>query len=397
MFSFSPEHPFVEDHHRQIATELHEWVRRIIPEVEAGHSGDMARSKAFARALGEAGWLRQMERKDGDAGNSNFDVRTLCTIRETLAYNSSLADFAFVLQGIGSAAIVLAGSPEQKARYIPGVLSGEILPAFALTEAAAGSDAANLQMRGERQGDSYILNGTKTWVSNGGIADFYVVFARTENAPGWAGISAFVLDRDTPGFEVTEQIEIIAPHVIGSLAFRDCRIPSRQLLGKPGEGFKIAMGVLDIFRTTVGAAALGFARRALDETLAHCQQRELFGGKLSDLQATKLRLADMAAEVEISTLIVYRAAWMRDVLGRRVTYEASLAKMVATENAQRTIDSAVQLYGGTGVRKGSIIEALYRDIRPLRIYEGATEIQKLVVADQLLRRWNNAQTEKEHS
>jgi acyl-CoA dehydrogenase len=388
MFPIFPENPFVEERHRQLHRDLDRWAGAAVEQVQAAFEGDPARSKAFARALGEAGWLQRMVERDPTTGVSRFDVRSLCTVRETLAYHWSLADFAFVLQGIGSACIVLEGSEQQRARYMPGVLDGTLLPAFALTEAAAGSDAASIQTRAERRGDAFVLNGEKTWISNGGIADFYVVFARTGDAQGWSGISAFIIDKDTPGFRAGEQIEIMAPHVIAPLELGDCKVPANQLLGREGEGFKLAMGVLDIFRTTVGAAALGFARRALDEALGHVDRRHLFGQRLFELQATKLRLAEMAADVEAARLMVYRAAWVRDVLGRRVTYEASMAKAVATENAQRVIDSAVQLLGGLGVKKGSVVEALYRDIRPLRIYEGATEVQKLVIADQLMKRWS---------
>ncbi|MBX3528962.1 MAG: acyl-CoA dehydrogenase family protein [Rhizobiaceae bacterium] len=388
MFPVFPEDPFVEERHRQLQRDIDDWARPAVERVQAEFEGDMARSRAFAGALGEAGWLQRMVGQDGASGSPRFDVRSLCTIRETLAYHWSLADFAFVLQGIGSACIVLEGSQQQRARYMPGVLAGTLLPAFALTEAAAGSDAASIQTRAERRGDTFVLNGDKTWISNGGIADFYIVFARTGDATEWNGISAFIVDRETPGFHVGEQIEIVAPHVIAPLELRDCAVPAGQLLGREGEGFKLAMGVLDIFRTTVGAAALGFARRALDEALGHVERRHLFGQRLFDLQATKLRLAEMAADVEAARLMVYRAAWVRDVLGRRVTYEASMAKAVATENAQRVIDGAVQLLGGLGVKKGSVVESLYRDIRPLRIYEGATEVQKLVIADQLMKRWS---------
>lgn len=388
MFPIFPEDPFVEEQHRQLHRDLDRWVGPAVEQVQAAFEGDLARSRAFACALGEAGWLQRMIERNPTTGVPRFDVRSLCTVRETLAYHWSLADFAFVLQGIGSACIVLEGSEQQRARYMPGVLDGTLLPAFALTEAAAGSDAASIQTRAERRGDIFVLNGEKTWISNGGIADFYVVFARTGEAAGWSGISAFIIDKDTPGFRAGGQIEIMAPHVIAPLELSNCKVPASQLLGREGEGFKLAMGVLDIFRTTVGAAALGFARRALDEALGHVDRRHLFGRRLFELQATKLRLAEMAADVEAARLMVYRAAWVRDVLGRRVTYEASMAKAVATENAQRVIDSAVQLLGGLGVKKGSVVEALYRDIRPLRIYEGATEVQKLVIADQLMKRWS---------
>ena len=321
------------------------------------------------------------------------DVRSLCIAREILARHEGLADFVFAIQGLGSAPVLLAGSEEQKRALLPDVIAGRRIPAFALTEAEAGSDAAGIQATAERQGDAYVLNGGKMWISNAGLADVYVVFARTGEAPGSRGISAFLVDAGTPGFRVTEQVEVIAPHVIGALEFRDCRIPAANLIGRSGEGFKIAMGVLDIYRSTVAAAALGFAKRALQEAIAHVRKRKLFGQTLADFQATRMRLADMAAELESAALLVYRSAWLKDVVGRRVTYESSLAKMVATERAQGVIDSALQLFGGHGVRKGSVLEGLYREIRPLRIYEGATEIQKLVIADQLLRRFAELEAE----
>jgi alkylation response protein AidB-like acyl-CoA dehydrogenase len=312
-------------------------------------------------------------------------------VRETLARHLGFADFVFAIQGLGSAPVLLAGTEAQKRTLLPDVMAGRKIPAFALSEAEAGSDAAGIQLKAERDGESYVLDGGKMWISNAGIADVYAVFARTGEGPGHRGISAFLVDAGVPGFSVGEQVPVIAPHVIAPLEFRDCRVPAENLIGKPGDGFRIAMSVLDIYRSTVGAAAVGFARRALQETVRHVRRRRLFGQALADFQATRMRLAEMAEELEAAALLVYRSAWLKDAVGRRVTYESSLAKMSASERAQRVIDSAVQLAGGLGVRKGSVFEGLYREIRPLRIYEGATEIQKLVIAEQLLRRFGEVE------
>jgi acyl-CoA dehydrogenase len=326
--------------------------------------------------MGEAGWLRLCV--PAPAGlHERLDVRSLCLARETLGYRSALADFAFAMQGLGSGPISLFGTDEQRARWLPAVAHGEALAAFALSEAEAGSDVAALATTARRDGDSWVLDGEKTWISNAGIADFYVVFARTGEA-GSRGLSAFVVPADAPGLAVTEQISLIAPHPLG------CRVPHSALIGEPGQGMRIALATLDVFRSTVGAAALGFARRALDETLAHVCRRELFGGTLADLAVVQQKLATMATEIDASAGLVYRAAWTKDAGAERVTKEAAMAKAYATEAAQRVIDDAVQLFGGQGVTAGSIVERLYRDIRPLRIYEGATEIQHLVIARQLL-------------
>ncbi|HVA11620.1 MAG TPA: acyl-CoA dehydrogenase family protein, partial [Stellaceae bacterium] len=313
-----------------------------------------------------------------------LDVRSLCLIRETLARFSGLADFAFAMQGLGSASISLYGSEPLKQRYLPPVCAGTQLAAFALTEPESGSDVAALRMAARDAGGHYILDGHKTFISNGGIAGHYVVFARTGEAPGSKGLSAFVVDAGTPGFSIAERIQVIAPHPLATLAFDECRVSKAQRLGAPGEGFKIAMATLDIFRATVGAAALGFARRALDEALRRVCEREAFGKRLAEFQATQLRLAEMATEIDAAALLVYRAAWTRDCVASRVTREAAIAKMYATEAAQRVIDGAVQLFGGLGVVCGVPVERLYREIRALRIYEGTTEIQKLVIAAQLL-------------
>jgi acyl-CoA dehydrogenase len=321
------------------------------------------------------------------AEDGRLDVRTLCLLRERLAYHDGLADLAISMQGLGSGPLSLFGTPEQKAAYLPGVREGRLLAAFALSEPEAGSDVAALATAAVPDGDDFVLDGTKTWISNGGIADFYIVFARTGEAPGARGLSAFVVDADTPGLEIAERISVIAPHPLATLRFVGCRVPRARLLGAPGDGFRIAMATLDVFRTTVGAAALGFARRALDETLGRVTTRRLFGAPMAEMPVTRATLAEMAREIDASALLVYRAAWTRDCVADRVTREAALAKLHATEAAQRVIDSAVQLHGGHGVVSGSPAETLYREIRALRIYEGASEVQREIVARDLLKHW----------
>lgn len=317
---------------------------------------------------------------------SSFDVRTLCLARETLAYQDALADFSFAMQGLGTGPITLFGSEELKRRYLPPVAQGEAIAAFALSEPDAGSDVAAMSTTATQDGIQHVrINGTKTWISNGGIADHYIVFARTSEAPGAKGISAFVVDAETPGLTVEDRIDVIAPHPLATLRFEDCRVPLSQRIGGPGEGFKVAMATLDVFRSTVGAAALGLARRALDDALQHSTSRQLFGAPLADLQLTQAALADMATAVDTSALLVYRAAWTKDQGAARVTREAAMAKMHATEAAQAVIDKAVQIFGGLGVTKGVKVEELYREIRALRIYEGATEVQKIVIARELVK------------
>jgi acyl-CoA dehydrogenase len=306
-----------------------------------------------------------------------------------LAYHSGLADFAFAMQGLGSGPISLFADPVIQQRYLPGVAKGELIAAFALSEPDAGSDVAAMTTEAVADGDDYILNGCKTWISNGGIADFYTVFARTNEAPGAKGISCFVVDADTPGFSITDRIEVIAPHPLATLAFEDCRIPKSQMIGQPGKGFGIAMATLDVFRSTVGAAALGFARRALDEAGKHTTQRKMFGGKLSDLAITQSSLGEMALDIDTSALLIYRSAWTKDTIGSRVTREAAMAKFYATEAAQRVIDQALQLHGGLGVVSGNMVESLYREIRALRIYEGASEVQKVIMGQQALREFSS--------
>ncbi|MDX1420217.1 MAG: acyl-CoA dehydrogenase family protein [Rubricoccaceae bacterium] len=374
--------PLFDDRHRALATALAAWAERQVPDAEPDDAE--AACQALVRAMGAAGWLRHCVPAPAGASDP-LDVRSLCLARETLAYRSALADFAFAMQGLGSGPISLFGSDEQRARWLPPVAAGEAVMAFALSEREAGSDVAALATTARRDGDHYVLDGEKTWISNAGVADRYVVFARTGEAPGAKGLSAFVVDAETPGLTVSERIETISPHPLGTLRLQDCRVAADRLLGAPGEGIKVALGTLDVFRSTVGAAALGMARRALDETLAHVRQRALFGGTLADLQLVQGRLAQMATDVDAAALFVYRAAWTKDAGADRITKEAAMAKAFATEAAQRVIDAAVQLFGGRGVTHGAVVERLYRDIRPLRIYEGATEVQHVVIARQLLK------------
>ena len=374
--------PFLEPRHKQLAIDLDEWAGKGIKQ-NHGHSIEAvdAACRETVKALAEGGWLQHAVALRSDGGK--LDVRSLCLIRETLARHSGLADFAFAMQGLGSGPISLFGNDEQQANYLPAVRSGDKIAAFALTEPEAGSDVAACAMRAVEEGDGYVLNGEKTFISNGGIADFYVVFARTSN-DGARGLSAFIVDADSSGLEIAERIEVIAPHPLARLHFNNLRVSKSQLLGGVGQGFKIAMATLDVFRTTVGAAALGFARRALDEALNRTRTRKLFGAPMADLPGVQTQLAEMALDIDASALLIYRSAWTRDCVAERVTREASMAKLHATEAAQQVIDKAVQLFGGLGVTSGVTVEQLYREVRALRIYEGASEVQKLVIARQLL-------------
>ena len=380
--------PFFEPRHGELAAAVDAWAARTAEGID--HSDTDAACRAWVRALGEAGWLRYAVPASHGGALPVLESRALCLLRETLARHDGLADFAFAMQGLGSGPITLAGSDALRARWLPKVARGEAIAAFALSEPDAGSDVAAMSTRARRDGDHWVLDGCKTWISNGGIADFYVTFARTSDEPGARGISAFVVDADAPGLSIAERIDVIAPHPLATLAFDGCRVPASALLGEPGAGFKLAMSNLDIFRASVAAAALGFARRALDEGLAHAQGRKMFGGALADFQLTQAALADMATAIDASMLLTYRAAWLRDTAvargtGERQTREAAMAKMVATESAQQVIDRAVQLFGGLGVRQGTAVEGLYREIRALRIYEGATEVQKLIIGRELLK------------
>jgi acyl-CoA dehydrogenase len=376
--------PFFDDGHRRFAETLTRWADATLPSLP--HDDVDVACRARVKALGEAGFLKAAVPAKFGGLHPRLDVRTLCLAREILGFRDGLSDFAFAMQGLGTGSISLYGSPELKARYLPPVRDGRAIAAFALSEPEAGSDVAALTTTVKPDGPTHIrIDGTKTWISNGGIADHYVVFARSGEAPGAKGLSAFVVDAASPGLSIAERIEVIAPHPLATLKFDGVRVPLTHRLGQGGDGFKVAMATLDIFRSTVGAAALGFARRALHETIERAATRKLFGAPLGDLQLTQAAIADSASEVDASALLVYRAAWVKDNGAARVTREAAIAKMYATEAAQRAIDRAVQLFGGLGVTKGVKVEELYREIRALRIYEGATEVQKIVIARELLR------------
>jgi alkylation response protein AidB-like acyl-CoA dehydrogenase len=374
--------PFFDEAHRTLATELRAWAVGEADDVE-GHDRDVdAACRTLVRKLGDAGWLGQAIPAAYGGLRERLDVRSLCIARETLARVSGLADFAFAMQGLGAGPISLCGAPALKARWLPRVAAGEAIAAFAVSEAEAGSDVAAMRTTARRDGDHWVIDGEKTWISNGGIADLYVVFCRLAGSD--RAFVALVVTPDDPGFHVVERIHTIAPHPLATIRFEGCRVPADRVVGDPEKGLRVALGTLDVFRSTVGAAALGFARRALDEALAWVKTRHAFGQRLAEFQLTQARLADMATAIDASALLVYRAAWTRDVLEPRITREAAMAKMYATEAAQRVIDDAVQLLGGRGVVAGHPVERLYREIRALRIYEGTTEIQKLVIAGQLL-------------
>jgi len=372
--------PFLQADHRQLKTELDQWCETNAAALDPGTSDLDAACRGLVKLLGSGGWLAHSVPATKSGGDQKLDVRSLCLLRETLAYHSGLADFCFAMQGLGSGPVSLFGSEEMKQAWLAPVAAGDSIAAFALSEKAAGSDVSAIATRAEHVGDHYILNGQKTWISNAGIADFYTVFARTGEAPGARGLSAFVVAANTPGLSVSERIDIIAPHPLGTLEFENCKVPARQLLGEAGQGFKVAMATLDVFRTTVAAAALGFARRAYDEAVAHVLKRELFGAPLAELQMTQASVADMALAIDTSALLTYRSAWAKDGGQERVTREAAMAKLHSTETAQQVIDRAVQLFGGLGVTSGQIVERLYREVRSLRIYEGASEVQKVIIA-----------------
>lgn len=365
--------PFFEPHHRDLADALEAWARANLP---VDHGDVDAACRRLVRDLGSAGWLEH----SGGA----LDVRTLCLIRETLARHDGLADFSFAMQGLGTGAISLFGTEQQKEEWLPRTRSGAAISAFALTEPQSGSDVANSTMTAQDKGDHYLLNGEKTWISNGGIADVYTLFARTGEAPGARGLSAFILPAGLPGFEIAERQQVIAPHPLATLRFTNVELPKSALIGDPGKGFGIAMSVLDVFRSTVAAAALGFARRALDEALTRVTTRNVQGAPLADLQMVQGHIADMALDVDAAALLTYRAAWTKDSGAPRVTREAAMAKLFATDHAQQVIDKAVQLHGGDGVRSGQMVESLYREIRALRIYEGASDVQRVVIARQTI-------------
>ena len=367
--------PFFEDRHRALATGLDAWCAGL----HVDHGDTDAACRGLVVSLGAGGWLHH----SGAGAGERLDVRTLCLMRETLARHDGLADFAFAMQGLGMGAVSLFGTPVQR-EWLERTRAGTAIAAFALTEPGSGSDVAATATTAVLRNGAWVLNGEKTWISNGGIADVYVVFARTGEAPGARGLSAFLMPADTPGLTVEERLQVIAPHPLARLALRGVTLPEAALVGTPGDGFKIAMSVLDVFRTTVGAAALGFARRALDEALARVQERRIQGHALASLQMVQGHLADMAVKIDAAALLIYRAAWTKDQGAARVSREAAMAKLYATEAAQEVIDMAVQLHGGEGVRSGAVVERLYREIRALRIYEGASDVQRVIIARSIL-------------
>ena len=382
--------PFFEDRHRRLAEALEAWCaanRDLLAARPASLEATAADAlcRELVVRLGADGWLRHCVPAAWGGAGRELEVRSLCLVRETLARHSALADFAFAMQGLGSGPVSLFGGEDLRHRALPAVARGERIAAFALSEPEAGSDVAAIATTATRDGDGFVIEGEKTWISNGGIADQYIVFARTGEAPGHRGLSAFLVEADTPGLEIAERIATMAPHPLARLRLRGCRVPADRLVGEPGRGFEVAMATLDVFRPTVGAAALGMARAALDAALARARERRLFGAPLGDLQMVQAKLAEMATAIDAAALLVYRAAWEKDRGTPRITREASMAKLFATEAAQRVIDEAVQIWGGLGVTLGSRVEELYREIRALRIYEGASEIQRVVIARQLLK------------
>ncbi|WP_019654038.1 acyl-CoA dehydrogenase family protein [Variovorax atrisoli] len=380
--------PFFDDAHRTLADGLLPWA----DAQQVDEHDDRVACRDWVQRLGAGGWLRYCVPGSSGGALERLDSRALVLLRETLAYHSPLADFAFAMQGLGSGAITLAGTPQQHADYLTAVAKGSKIAAFALSEPEAGSDVGAMAMRAEATTDGWKLDGEKTWISNGGIADFYCVFAKTDAAGGTRGITAFIVDAKTPGLDTSAHIDVMAPHPLATLRFESCVVPRTAQLGELNGGFKLAMRTLDIFRASVAGAALGMGRRALAEAIAHSKKRRMFGQTLADFQLTQAKLGEMAALIDGAALLTYRAAWMRDDAERRgapavgdVSAAAAMAKMCATENASRVIDMALQMHGGLGVKVGTKVESLYRDIRSLRIYEGATEVQQLIIGKSVLR------------
>lgn len=379
--------PFFDDTHRALANGLVAWAR----EQHVDERDDRAACKDWVLRLGTAGWLRYCVPEAHGGALPALDSRALVILRETLAFHSPLADFAFAMQGLGSGAITLAGTPEQRSRYLRAVASGEKIAAFALSEPEAGSDVASMALRASPSANGWRLDGQKTWISNGGMADFYVTFAKTEPDAGARGISAFIVDADAPGLDATAHIQVMAPHPLATLIFAGCEVAQSALLGPVNGGFKLAMQTLDIFRASVAAAALGMARRAFAEAVQHARTRKMFGQTLGDFQLTQARLGEMGALIDAAAMLTYRAAWLRDRSASSgagtpaYTAAAAAAKLTATENAQKVIDMALQMFGGRGVQVGNVVEHLYRDIRSLRIYEGASEVQLLILGKAALK------------
>ena len=388
--------PFFDEVHRALGADLVDWA--AIQRVD--ETDDRTACREWVKLLGRSGWLRYCVPAKFGGALHKLDSRALVILRETLAFHSPLADFAFAMQGLGSGAITLVGTDAQQAAYLPHVASGQKIAAFALSEADAGSDAGAMTTSAAVANDGWVINGSKTWISNGGIADFYVTFVKTDLTLGVRGITPFIVDANNPGLDTSAHIAVMAPHPLATLVFNNCAVPAASQLGELNGGFKLAMQTLDIFRASVAAAALGMARRALCEAISYSKQRVMFGGKLADFQLTQAKLGEMAALVDAAALLTYRAAWLRDEGERtgkvvRITAEAdnrrdvsvaaAMAKMTATENAQRVIDMALQMHGGLGVKVGTKVESLYRDIRSLRIYEGATEVQQLIIGKALIK------------
>jgi acyl-CoA dehydrogenase len=377
--------PFFEPHHRALSREFSAWVKKQLSGYTNLDDDVGETTKELVARLGAAGWLRYCVPAAFGGAHEVLDSRSICILREILTRAFALADGAFSCQGIGSAGISLFGRPEIQAAYLPGVLAGKLICALALTEPQSGSDVANTQSTARREGGDYIIDGQKCWISNAGIADYYITFARTGELPGAEGLSAFVVDASNPGLQVTEVTRIMGPHPVGSLRYTNCRVPANCMLGKPGDGFKIAMSTLDIFRPSAAASALGLARRALDEGLAWMEQRRMFGKSLAEFQNTRMRVADMALDIDAAALLVYRAAWIKDCSSERPTRSASMAKLHASEAAGRVVDTALQMFGGLGVKHGMTIERLYREARVMRIYEGASEIQRLIIGGDVIK------------
>ena len=386
--------PFLEDAHRALAARARDWAQDHLSSRAIADDRDSvdAACRNLVRELGQAGFIAYCVRARDGGALSDFDARSICVLRETLSWHHELADFALGMQGLGSGALSLFADDALRARYLPRVARGEAIAAFALSEPEAGSDVAAMSCRASRDGGGYILDGEKTWISNGGIADFYCVFARTspaerraDGSAGAAGITAFVVDADNPGLSIAERLDVLSPHPLARLSFSGCKVDAGARIGAEGDGFKIAMQTLDVFRTSVAAAAQGLARRALAEAILVAREREMFGKRLADFQLTQAALADMATAIESSGLLTYRAAWLRD-RGQAITRAAAMAKLAATENAQQVIDRALQMFGGRGVVQGEVVERLYRAVRALRIYEGATEVQKLIIGRDLLKK-----------